>query len=146
MNLVFVHQENIHLLKTFIENIGEASKSFRYFNKRTIDVINNHLVTILLLENEFPVAYGHLDSEKDIVWLGICVLPAFSGKGYGNEMMKALIENAKRLKLNSITLTVDKENKLAINLYEKFNFQRKEEKESFYKYVLLTNKSFISSI
>jgi len=138
MKFVSVNEENIYLLKAFIVNMGDASKSFRYFNNRRIEVINNHLVTLLLLENELPVAYGHLDSEKDTVWLGICVIPAFSGKGYGNEMMKALIVAAKPLKLNSIFLTVDKENKMAIRLYEKFNFQRIGERDNLYKYQLVS--------
>ena len=136
MNLVSVHKENIHLLKTFIENIGEASKSFRYFNTRTIDVIDNHLVTILLLENEFPVAYGHLDSEKNTVWLGICVLPAFSGKGYGKMIMEKLIAAAKKMQIVEISLTVDKDNKKAINLYKKYGLKQEREFDDSFRYIL----------
>jgi GNAT superfamily N-acetyltransferase len=136
MNLVSVENENIHLLKTFIENMGEASKSFRYFNKRSIDVIINHLVTILLLENEFPVAYGHLDREKNTVWLGVCVLPAFSGNGYGKMIMDKLIATAKKMQIVEISLTVDKDNKKAMNLYKKYDFKQEKEFDDSFRYIL----------
>lgn len=136
MNIVSIKKENIHLLKTFIEHIGIAGETFRYFNKRSVEVINNHLITLVLLENDIPVGYGHLEPENDIFWLGICVLPAFSGKGYGKNMMNALIERAKELKLTSITLTVDRQNTVAIKLYEQFNFKIETVHKNYYKYVL----------
>lgn len=136
MKLVYIKNDNSHLLKNFVDNIGIASKSFRYFNKRSVDVINNHLITLLLLENEVPVAYGHLEAENEIVWLGICVLPPFSGKGFGKSMMNALIENAKTLRLNCISLTVDKDNKAAIKLYAKYNFKQVEDHTSYFKFIL----------
>ena len=134
MSLVEVKKENIQLLKTFIENIGEASKTFRYFNKRSVDVVRNHLVTLLILENENPIAYGHLDPENNTVWLGICVLPEFSGKGFGSMMMNALINEARKLRLDCIALTVDKDNKSAIDIYEKFNFNKVASTETYFQY------------
>ena len=136
MNIVSVNDSNIYLLENFVRNIGEASKSFRYYNHRSIDVIKNHLVTLLLIENNTPVAYGHLEPENNTTWLGICVLPEYYRKGCGIKMMTALIEKAKKLHLNSIYLTVDIKNENAIKLYHKFHFCRTDSNENHYKYSL----------
>ena len=72
---------------------------------------------------------GHLDLEDDIVWLGICVenLP-YQGKGYGNKMMEKLMNSTTK----PIQLSVDKENKRAISLYEKLGFNIFNEGESIF--------------
>ncbi len=114
--------KDLEILKEFISNLNASAKSFRYFNAREPSIVSNHLVTLLMMINEKPVAYGHLENEDGRNWLGICVLPKYSGKGYGNEMMLELIEKAKKLKLPSIELTVDKENYSAFNLYKKMGF------------------------
>jgi RimJ/RimL family protein N-acetyltransferase len=137
MEIVTVKQENIGLLKDFIASLGEAEKSFRYFNSRSPDVISNHLTTIIFVnEMKQPVAYGHLDKEQDNVWLGICVLPEYYNKGYGKKMMEQLIGTGQNLGLSSVLLSVDKDNPVAIQLYEKFNFQLTEETASYFKYKL----------
>ena len=125
---------NIELLEYFISNLGIASQSFRYFNHRPISVIQNHLATFLLINNNIPVAYGHLDKEGKNIWLGVCVMPEHSGKGYGKVMMKKLLDEARNLNLSQIILTVDKDNYKAINMYEKFNFFKIEEEKYCYKY------------
>ncbi|CAN5337411.1 hypothetical protein BH11BAC5_BH11BAC5_30060 [soil metagenome] len=146
MNFVTVTKENQHLLKTFIENIGEASKTFRYFNRRPVGVIKNHLATLLILENENPITYGHLDIENNIVWLGICVLPQFSGKGYGSKMIDALISAGRKFQIDCIELTVDKDNKSAIKLYEKFNFKKVESTKTYVRYRYTFHSSDFKSL
>lgn len=136
MELVNVKSGYIHLLRRFIDQMGIAATTFRYFSKRPVEVVNSHLATFLLIENEQPVAYGHLEDEGGCVWLGICVLPDYYGKGYGKLMMRALVDNAKKLNVNTISLTVDKVNEAAIRLYEHFNFQKLDSVDSYYKYTL----------
>lgn len=138
MKFINVSEINIHLLDDFINQLGTVSKTFRYFNSRTSAIIKNHLTTLLIMENGKPVAYGHFDVEKDVVWLGVCVLPDYQGKGYGKAMMTELLNFAKRLKIKKINLTVDKINKAAIKLYENFNFEREGEFENIYKYSLVS--------
>lgn len=136
MEVLNVTGRDIQQLQYFIDHIGEASETFRYFAKRDTSVIHQHLITLLFLEEGKPFAYGHLEPEGDEVWLGICVLPYKKGMRYGIQMMDALIEKAKSLSVTTIALTVDKVNEPAIRLYERFGFRKVKETNSYFKYEL----------
>jgi ribosomal protein S18 acetylase RimI-like enzyme len=128
--------ENMHLLESFLNLAGKSLLSFRYYNSRPISIIRNHHCTFLFINsNNNPVAYGHLDNDNGITWLGIAVAENHIGLGYGKKMMNALIDEAKKNRVKEIYLTVDKDNIIAIELYEKCNFIRVEEKE-YFKYKL----------
>ncbi len=136
MMIIAVTAETLYLLQNFISNMGDSSNSFRYFIKRDITVIHQHLTTLLAVEKNTPIAYGHLEAEEGVVWLGICVRQEYKGKGYGKQMMEALIEQAKLENINKISLTVDKTNAGAISLYEQCGFKKINEKEHYYFYQL----------
>tara|TARA_R110002051_G_scaffold325548_3_gene428804 strand:+ start:2808 stop:3215 length:408 start_codon:yes stop_codon:yes gene_type:complete len=106
------------LLQDFLDNAGESLDSFRYYKSRDFNVIKNHIFSFLLYSEGECVGYGHLDREKQNVWLGICVRETYIGLGYGDIIMKKLVS----LRSGSILLTVDTPNKVAINLYKKYNF------------------------
>lgn len=135
--LAHVRIENIDLLKSFIAQLGVAKDSFRYFNKRGVDAINNHLVTILYLKDDLPIGYGHLDKFDNEVWLGIAILSQFQGKGIGHQIMDYLIKTAKEIGLQSIALTVDHLNTGAISLYLKKGFKEEQIFDSYTKYRLI---------
>jgi ribosomal protein S18 acetylase RimI-like enzyme len=61
-------------------------------------------------------------------------LPEYAGKGNGKKMMAELFNEARKLNLSQIVLTVDKDNSEAIGLYEKLSFYRVEERATHYKY------------
>ena len=124
---VEVTNENIELLEDFISSMGNSKDSFRYYNKRTISSVENHLVTILLIVNEIPVGYGHLDRDGDKIWLGIAISENYRGKGGGNLVMNYLMTQACKLNLSKINLSVDKDNYPAIKLYMKFGFLQIDE-------------------
>jgi len=136
IEVVKVNEGNISLLKAFIDNMGTAAKTFRYFEKRSINVIKKHLVTLLMLKNSLLVAYGHLEAESDVVWLGICVLPDFSGYGYGKMMMSELINYAKEAGVKEIQLSVDKINTRAIDLYKLYGFEEFDSKDTYFRFKL----------
>lgn len=119
---VEIGHSNIYLLERFLAVAGDSLLSFRYFNKRPLSVIENHVSTCLFLENGDPVCYGHLDKEGDIVWLGIAVVEGQTGKGFGQKMMNYLVKKGRELGLPFIQLSVDLENVAAQRLYEKFGF------------------------
>ncbi|UUW09501.1 GNAT family N-acetyltransferase [Flavobacterium plurextorum] len=124
---VEVTNENIELLEDFISSMGNSNESFRYYNKRTISSVENHLVTILLIVNEIPVGYGHLDRDGDKIWLGIAISENYRGKGGGNLIMDYLMTQAYKLNLSKINLSVDRDNYPAIKLYKKFGFSQIDE-------------------
>lgn len=117
-----ISQHNNDLLQQFLSKATEARKSFRYFESRDISILKKHVYTILALEEGDPVGYGHLDFEENI-WLGICVADEAQGKGIGKLIMQKLVDAAREKKIGKMKLSVDKENKSAINLYQKYGFQ-----------------------
>ena len=136
MNVVQVNSKNIALLQEFINNIGDAAITFRYFNKRKLSEIRNHLITLLFTQENKPVAYGHLENVGLETWLGLCIAPAQKRNGLGMLMMEALIQKANQFGISTISLTVDKVNEAAINLYEKNGFIKVKETDTFFKYQL----------
>ncbi|XDD51530.1 GNAT family N-acetyltransferase [Leptospira sp. WS92.C1] len=109
-------------------------KSFRYFSSRSVSIINHHLLSVILLNEGKPVAYGHLDPEDTKVWLGIAVIEEAVGKGYGRKMMTFLIESAREKNIPVLTLSVDHGNQSAIRLYLNSGFQKISETEKFELY------------
>ena len=130
MKFIFINNSNVDLLKKFI-NLNN-SNFFRYYDSRNTNVIENHIATILLLEENDIIGYGHLDFENKI-WLGICVLEKYTGKGYGKIIIKKLIEISTKNNIEIIYLTVDKTNKIALNFYEKYDFKICGEFNYYYK-------------
>jgi len=126
-------KDDLHLLDIFLKDAGTSLNTFRYFGKRSLEVVESHRYTILILNDaHVPVAYGHLDSKDDIVWLGICVSEHQVGKGYGKIIMTDLLNRADAEGILEITLQVDKANISAVNLYKKFNFITCDEKDGLY--------------
>jgi len=124
---------DIQLLANFLDNAGNSLNTFRYFGKRPLEIIQNHKYTILILnENKLPVAYGHLDPQGDILWLGICVSENQLGKGYGKMIMTYLTHKADSDEILELILQVDKTNVNAVSLYKKFNFNITTEKDELY--------------
>jgi ribosomal protein S18 acetylase RimI-like enzyme len=105
-------------LDEFIKNNTIGTKKFRYFSKRPYKVIENHIYTCLYYDGDKCVGYGHLDTEDDIVWLGILVGDMETGKKIGSRIMDDLILNSD----SDILLSVDIDNDVAISVYEKKEF------------------------
>lgn len=158
MQFVQVKYPEVSLLKQFLEGAGSSLRSFRYFQKRPLEVIKEHLCTFLLLDGAKPVAYGHLDVSDEAtvavhcaadgqghktgntIWLGIAVADAYRGKGLGLMMMNQLITFARQHGVRQIRLSVDNDNVAAISLYKKLGFVLHEQKESFGFYTLTLSK------
>lgn len=111
------------LIQAFYNRLAEGRKSFRYFDKRSVAVIQSHLATLLLEVEGRVVGYGHLDPDGSNVWLGIALADGETGKGWGRIMMLALLKAAAALRIPVITLRVDNDNAAAIRLYRSFGFE-----------------------
>lgn len=112
------------LVEELLRVAGNSLRTFRYFNTRGISTIHKHLYTIIGILLGKPIAYGHLDSDGDKVWLGICVIEPHKGNGFGKIIMADLISFARLLKIEFIHLSVDDDNVQAIELYKQFGFVR----------------------
>jgi len=130
-DIIEITEYNKEILEKFISN-NVFPNTFRYFNKRTNNVINNHIITIILIDTNLPVGYAHIDFDDYKNWFGICILHSHQGKGYGKEIMEYIFNHEKIKYLNEIYLTVDKINTFAIHLYLKFNFRIIDEKETYF--------------
>jgi len=122
LNIFSIQGDDIELLKKFLSSAGSSLESFRYFESRPLSVLKNHVVTCILIENDEPVGYGHLDKDGDRVWLGVAVSVNFKGRGFGPMIMDFLLKKAKEKNIKLLHLAVDKDNKHAVNLYKKFGF------------------------
>ena len=133
-----ITETNKEILDSFIsDNI--LPNTFRYFDKRTSDVIKNHLITILLMDSKFPVGYAHIDFDDNNYWFGICILDKYQGKGYGKQMIEYLFNHEKIKTIDEIYLTVDKINVNAIELYKRYKFYNINEKETYF--IMLRRKN-----
>jgi len=112
------HEEDKKILSKFLSDNKNGVKTFRYYNKRDFSVINNHIYSALYYNEDNILGYGHLDTENDVVWLGIMVSDKYRGMGIGTTIMKDLIKHYD----GDILLSVDKDNTPAINIYKKRNF------------------------
>jgi ribosomal protein S18 acetylase RimI-like enzyme len=131
-NIIEITEKNKQLLNNFILN-NTLPDTFRYFNKRTIDVINNHIITLILIVDNLPVGYAHIDYDDNKYWFGICIINKYQGKGYGKKLMEYIFNDEKIKNIDKIYLTVDKINTIAIKLYTNFNFNIIDEKDTYFK-------------
>ena len=137
MEIVIINNDNRNLVSEFIQH--KLSRHFRYFLKRKIDCLHSHLITIIGTVDSKPVAYGHIDIDNEIYWVGVCILEAYQGRGYGTKIIKYLLDAFKRLRPDKMLyLTVDKDNTGACILYQNVGFKVIEETDLYYRMNLNT--------
>lgn len=118
---------DVNLVNQFLLNAGSSLLTFRYFEKRSPEIIQNHLKTNVLIRDEKVIGYCHLEREKDKVWLGIAIAESQLGMGFGLYLINALLNSARKLQIKLLYLSVDKVNFGAIKLYEKVGFTKVDE-------------------
>jgi ribosomal protein S18 acetylase RimI-like enzyme len=104
---------------------NQKSEKFRYFNNRGFEAIYKHKYTKLYFIEKKCVGYGHIDPENGFNWLGIFVTDTFRGIGVGEFIMNDIIINFDE----TLTLSVDLDNHVAISLYKKIGFLEFEKKD-----------------
>lgn len=134
-DIVDIREENKNILDTFISCID--NDYFKYYDTRSSDVIQNHLITLILLHKGTCVGYAHVDHEGDY-WFGIYIHKEYRGKKIGNLLLNYALS---RVNIPEIKLSVFIENTPAIELYKKNNFKVIETTSD--KYYML--KNFIKS-
>lgn len=132
IDIVEIGYDDRDLIVDFCEAAGSSLETFRYFDSRSFDVIENHLVTYVMMKKDVIIGYGHLDIEDDKVWLGVCIAEGHTGNGYGKRMLGALISKAHSSSVEEINLSVDKENIPAVAMYGKLGFAIANANEKVY--------------
>lgn len=122
---------NIISIKQIIDNCNNGKKTFRYFDKRPYEIVENHLVSEVYWISNEPAAYYHIEQEKDIYWFGIIVSDSYVGKGISKIIMKRAIEKSNNYNID-LHLSVDKTNEIAFNLYKKNKFNIVKETDLYY--------------
>ncbi len=128
MQIVVIDNTNRNLVREFLSTAGTTLETFRYFKKRNLNSLDNHLLTCIIKDAEGMInGYSHLDKENDVVWLGIAIIQGKTGKGIGKALIEFVLNEAGKKHINRIKLSVDSGNFAARSLYEKFNFKITEE-------------------
>jgi ribosomal protein S18 acetylase RimI-like enzyme len=71
--------------------------------------------------------YGFVDERTPE--LAIAVVPSARGKGVGSALLEALLDRARNEGYQAISLSVDRNNAGAIELYERHGFERVDEED-----------------
>lgn len=101
-------------------------------------------VNIQLNNNQFTEIYI-ISKDKQIIGfitidtiyermelIQIEISKEYQRKGYAKRLMDFMIEIAKDRNIENITLEVNKENKVAIHIYEKYGFKTVAERKNYY--------------
>lgn len=135
MSIVHISPETPDDVIQFLKN--PMPPSFRYFNKRGIDILHNHLCTVVYKDNNIPVGYAHIDYDTSTLrhFIGVCILDMYQKKGIGSILINHICDHALQLGIERLYLTVDNNNTHAIYLYKKFGFQLLEHMDTISLYM-----------
>lgn len=127
MEFIKIDINNLHLVKKFFST--NTSKYFIYYTNRIYEnVIKNHVYTVITKINNNIIGYGHIDFEEKY-WIGLYIDNNYGNKGYGKILLNHLIKIAKELNINKLHLSVDKENIIAIYMYNNIGFKTIDEND-----------------
>lgn len=99
--------------------IKESSNPFRKF---FIYELNNEIIGYLIVD----ILYERLEI------IDVFVIPEERNKKVASNMIKYLIDFAKKISSINITLEVNEQNVYAIKLYEKYGFKNVARREKYY--------------
>jgi len=118
----------------FIDKLKNDSDKFRYYNTRDYTVIENHFLTLIVVDKEEEIlGYAHLDYEEKY-WFGIYLSPKIRRMGFGLKLWDTIKSKAKTYNIKSIFLTVDNDNIPAISLYKKLGFKQSKKEDSLVEF------------
>lgn len=114
----------------YIKIIGGAQVDYMLQKYQTVEAISEQISNgfeYFVIEYEgVPIGYLSFKKETDALFLSkIYILKAYRGKQIGKQTINFVESKAKVYRLESITLTVNKNNIEAIQAYQKMGFKNK---------------------
>lgn len=117
-----------------VHNVSNLSLKEGWSLSEISKEISNELANYIVLKyNAKVIAFAGawiIAGEGQIT--NVAVHPNYRGKGYGNKVMKALIDHLNSKECYDITLEVRESNKIAQNLYESLGFKNEGIRKNFY--------------
>jgi ribosomal protein S18 acetylase RimI-like enzyme len=105
-----------------------SEKSFNKLLSNGVDTEGQHLFSIIDADEQIKIGYLWFECSerftgKEAFIYGFYIFEEFRGKGYGTQSMKALDDEARKLKIDKLSLHVFSHNKRAISLYKKAGYK-----------------------
>jgi ribosomal protein S18 acetylase RimI-like enzyme len=135
--LVDLAQENVEVLSKALQGLSDKDKALFHPHKFDIESVKNLLreqgnrYYIYQDESGRFAGYGMLRTfgKYSIPTLGCVIWEMYRGQGNGKKLVEQLIDKAKELKYQKISLKVYPSNKIAHDLYRKTGFKKISESE-----------------
>ncbi len=111
------------LLNALWKSVGWEPRS-RYQWESYFDFVDFSYTTTV---NDVPIGMGAgINDSPNCHIVGVCVHPAYKGRGIGTGIVTKLVETAKMRGYRNIMLVVPERNQGVREFYEKLGFQRQE--------------------
>jgi len=137
-NYTFTSSFNLKTFQT-IKNHFKSIFKVTYPEEFFQDVYQKKYFTIIVKDSHSKevIGFSHIDINKmkksaDILTLG--VVKEFQNKKIGSMLLRKVLDELRLLGIIDVTLIVQKSNKIAINMYEKFGFFTKETLDNYYSF------------
>ena len=121
-----------------LENIKPTLQSEfdKFWNYNIFKTELNNLYSKYVVAKQYNTIVGFAGMQvilEEATIMNIVTKVTERNSGIASNMLKKLIEIAKKLELKTITLEVNENNIAAINLYKKYNFKQVGLRKQYYK-------------
>ena len=128
----------IKLFTKYVDNVFENLENIfpQVYKNRSIkqEFVDNPFSKYFVLYDHKEIIgflhFSHMYEKMEIV--NINILDSYQGNGYSKLLMYELLKYKEENNIENITLEVNKENKVAINLYESYGFIKIGVRKGYY--------------
>jgi ribosomal-protein-alanine N-acetyltransferase len=133
-NLPVVVRRMVHDDLADIADIERRSYDFPWSHGVFRDCLLAGYNCLVLVHDERPVGYGILSvAAGEAHVLNLCVDPAHRARGYGEQLLDAMLRISRAAGVREIFLEVRPSNETAIRLYRKKGFHQIASRPSYYQ-------------
>ena len=130
---MIIEKMTIEHLEKIKDILQEEYDDFWNYNILKKELDNENSQYLVVIENEDILGFAGIQfilDEADIT--NIVIKKSERNKGIGTELLNKIVEIAKKNGAKSLTLEVNENNKYAIKLYEKFDFEEIGRRKKYY--------------